>query len=88
MTVPCDKQPMFDVLITGQSTTNKKLDNIQETLTLLAVQGEKVSALEKKSLDIEGRVRKIEDQPRKFLVWCGGVISVVVAAWVTYQLNF
>ena len=88
MTVPCDKQLMFDVLITGQTTTNKKLDNIQETLTLLAVQGEKVSTLEKKSLDIERRVRKIEDQPRRFLVWCGGVFSVVAAAWMIYRLNF
>ena len=88
MTVPCDKQPMFDILIASDKKAHEKLDRISTTLQILAVQGEKVSTLEKKSLDIEGRVRKIEDQPRKFLVWCGGVISVVVAAWMIYRLNF
>jgi hypothetical protein len=81
MTQPCDKDHRFDKI-------DDQLEKIASALIAVAVQGERVQALEKKSDDQESRLRKIEDQPRKFLIWIGGIISVVVSAWVIFQLNF
>jgi hypothetical protein len=84
----CDKGPILERLLSDSERSHEKLDQIATALTALAVQKERVDALGKKSEDHEQRIRKIEDQPRKLIVWCGGITSSVAAAWVIYRLGF
>ena len=90
MTTPCDKAPLIDLIIEDNKETHKKLDKVIDVLSAVAVQGERVTTLEKKAEDIENRLRKLE--PLRFLFpifkWLSVVGGVVASAWATYRLGF
>jgi hypothetical protein len=92
MTTPCDKGPLLNEILHNIHRQGDSLDEIGQTLKAVAVQGERVSALEKKTEDHEGRLRVVEDRPMrkaaKLFKWIGAVSGSVVGAWTIYHLGF
>ena len=90
MTTPCDKGPLLQEILHSIHGQGDTLNAINKTLENVAIQGERVTTLEKKSEDIEARLRKLE--PLRFLFpilkWVSVVGGGVAIAWTTYLLGF
>jgi len=87
----CDKGPMLEMLGVSIKETHSKLDRIADILTQVAVQEVRVTSLEKK-LEASGvRLRKLEDQPRRFFMWLfgsiAGIFFFLIAAWMKNRMG-
>ena len=70
---PCEQAPTI-------TRVEAKIDKVYDILTTLAVQSEKVNALEEGWDDHEQRIRRLENTPTRIAWWVAGIAATVIAA--------
>ena len=88
MTTPdhCDKGAVIDMIVEDNKVTHTKLDKLIDLTSAIAVQGERVAALEGKSEDHESRIRKLEPLRNIYVVvrWGAGIGASLATAYLIY----
>lgn len=85
----CDKGPLIEQLREDSKETHKKLDKVIDVLSAVAVQGERVTTLEKKTDDQEARIRTLEPLLLviKIVKWAAGIFGSLGVVYLTYLLG-
>ena len=79
MTIPCEQKEAIGKI-------GETVESIHLMVTEIAIQNQRIGAVELTVVDHETRVRKIEKTPIRIFWSMLGLISTILTAWATHSL--